>query len=174
MEANKIEELINQGISIKTLELQRFVEKQAEIAEKLFDRENQFYPLRADLLLGHLDILLEAAKNLLLVSSTVFIAALALNTSAITNIDVDLIRKISIIVMVVSALSMVGILWIRGKEKSLILESINKTAKVYGELVGIKFEALELTINKKSSEIKEAVKARMKKNEEPKRKNNIS
>ncbi len=159
MNKNKIDKLLDQQILIQSQYYQKFVEKQADIAEKLFVRQNQYLSLSADLHLGHIDILLETAKNFLLIASTVFVTALALDASKITNIDVYLIRKISMDGIIVSALSMVFFLWGRSKVKGVLLASIDKTEKLYGDLVDAQFEALGLTTSKKRSEMKEAVMA---------------
>lgn len=154
MDKNKIDEFLEREILNITQNNQKAV-------EKLLAWQNQNRPLVIDLHIRHLDILLETAKNFLLVSSTVFIAAIALNTSILINIDVNLIRIISGLVMVGAVLFIIGILWIRGNETYKIIENINETEKIYRELLNLNLDSI-LT-EKKLAEIKESVKVKLKK-----------
>lgn len=164
MDKSRLEKMIDDAVLTQTREIQSIVEKQSEVAEKLIDRENQFSPLRTDLLLRHLDILLETAKNFLLIFSTIFVTALALDTGSVTNIDADLIRSISAGVIAISVLAIICILWSRNTATKAVLEYLRLLQEKYGEIVNVKFDGIALAFPAKRSELTEALKTELRKN----------
>ncbi len=165
MEKKEIEKMIEEKVSQELEEGQDLLQKQTEIAERLFERRMQISPVTADLFLKHLDILLEAGKNFLIVSSTVLVTTLAVDSNTIKNIDIDFLRKISLCAVAISAVSIFVTLLFRWLTTKKLLEDIKTLEKFYQELVNQKFEILNLTTRQMREETGEKVKEILRKKE---------
>ena len=144
---------------------QKFLETRLNAIEDNLQKTNQYLPLTMELLLKHFDILLETARNFLIVSSTIFVTARALDQSQRTSINIDLIREVSMWFVAFSIVSMVIILWRRNGEKNSLLENFQRIENTNRSLLKSRMEILDLAKKENIDQMKEIVRKRLRKNE---------
>lgn len=120
------------------------------------ERENNISERFSTAVFGHLDILLNTARELFVVSVTGYIATLAL--SKVTNIG--LIQLFLIIVMIVSIVGAILIIDLRSKIADNIYKQVQSSLTKYDNLMKIKFNGLEERVSKTAAEVKRLNKGR--------------
>jgi len=153
-----------EGLKILLLE-QESLKAQMVSQKELLESRTNLLPINIELLLKHWDILLETVKSFFLVSSTIFVASIALDTSKILNINIPLIIKLSIIGLVLSLILGSYVLYKRNLEKKEIIRKLSFLDDRYTELSKINHEVFNMSSPKSLEEIKEA--ARLTLREDP-------
>ncbi len=138
------------------------MEENINISDNYLGSLKEWVPQTYELNLKHLDILLEASKNFLVIFSSVFAGSIALISKDISNIDIDLIQQISLGIVIVASISIFGLLKIRGKAVKEITDHYLEIMKHDEELSKIHRNVVDLSsdrsIDETTNEVIESLK----------------
>lgn len=158
----KLESLIDSEL-IKVLKAgQQQLKEEIEIKKYDVETINRFLPQTTELLLKHLDILLETSKTFLIASSTVFAAAWAINDQNVLTFDINKVRIVSFMIIILSSLAMGIILCIRRSKVKNIIDQLARIEKNYRDISDVNKKIINLTSPKTIDELRENVKTTLK------------
>jgi hypothetical protein len=146
-----LESFVNDIVEQEIKRRKELIDKRMELEAKRFEFKNLYTPEITELILKHLDILLETTKNFLLVFSTIITASFVVNETQFPTIV--LIRCISIIFLLVSIMITVFVLWKRGNEKNKIVNNINSYKEVYNKFHDVLVDSIEFPKDENLREI---------------------
>lgn len=145
----KLREFIRNDDYIKNLpNIRKDLLARLDAVENKLKASTNIFPHTIELLLGHLDILLETSKSFLIISATVFTTFIALDPTKLFNINPDAMlhfRSLSLLVVILSSLAMAFLLFKRKKLSDKILKSLGQLECNFYENNDIRTNIIERT-----------------------------
>lgn len=157
-----LERQIDNTILTTSKELETLLNNRLDVMEKNLKGLAAGIPFRSDLLLRHLDIILETLKSALIVSSTMFVTVIAVDENLLPNINIDLVRIISFAGVLISSIFAVYILWKRENVLSRILKVIGSHEGLRTKLNEIRLEVVDEFAPQKVNSLKKKIKEELK------------
>ena len=170
MEINKpeVENLIEEVISNVLMESKdeiKLVGDKISLNEAELERISSLFPITTEVLLKHWDILLDTTKNFLVISSTIFVTALALNKEVLINININFIRIVSIVIFLLSTIAIIYILYKRNNDKEEFIHNLSDIKNLYHELNNLRKELIEINSKKYREVLRKVAKEKLMENE---------
>lgn len=154
---NGVETLIETQVEEKLKSGKKYLEECVDATKNNIDSHKEWFPQTNELTLRHLDILLETSKDFLIIFSSAFVGSIALKSETISNIDLNLIRWISLGVVIIASISMLCILKTREKVLKEIMNQYLQIRKLRSEVNKTHREIIDLISPRNIDETKKEI-----------------
>ena len=118
--------------------------KNLDIIKKYLESNFKTLPKLSEVMLNHYDVLLSTCTKFFGAGATVFTASIAINQSVLLNLNLELVRQMSLFVIIVSFVGSIFILILRSYDKKFIVDRIMNIDKLLFDDAKLRMKMEEL------------------------------